>query len=87
MHMTQRPEDDNRLSKRKVILKPKNETGSPTSAGQLWRDRLNQAKSNLNQTGSAGGRGISSGANTLPRFKDKQKNDSARKNRKGFRAG
>ena len=63
-------------SEKQAVLKP-------ASAGQLYRDRLN----NIRQTGPAGAPGNSAVANTHNHLRNTSPGSTARKAKKGFRPG
>jgi len=66
---------------------PHSETVSPTSAGQLWRERLVKNQLAAGQTSSAAARSGVPGANMRNRFQNTAAGDTDRKSRKGRRPG
>lgn len=86
MKRRQKSNDESLGKQKDPTTKPKIETGTPISAGQILRDRLNKLKSGGQGTGVAGARG-NSPTNMRNRFQNTPPRNISQKSRKGLRPG
>jgi hypothetical protein len=85
--MTGKSEDNNKFSKEPSTSEPKIKTDLSTSAGQLWRDRLNKTKLASQQREHASAPGNIGAANMQNRFGNTSPSNTSRKSKKGHRPG
>lgn len=84
--MIKRPEDNDAASKKPEISAPEVAADAPT-ASELWRERLHKNKIAAQNTNPINTHKGVAGRNVTNRFQNTPPGDTARKTRKGLRAG